>query len=93
MVRPTEKDMKVDLISTSEGVFPYIPAQDWVETEEDWVTNSKVNPMTVDLSSYDDMSELLKDSDISVESNLTSLKKAVYNLEQLLDNSIKEEGE
>ena len=88
MVKPTEKDMIVDLVPTSEGVYPYIPAQDWVESEEKWLENDKDNPMTVDVAQYGEFIELLKESDDSVGSNLQALKRAVSNMEHLIDNSI-----
>ena len=88
MVKPTEKDMIVDLVPTSEGVYPYIPAQDWVESEEDWVKNGKDNPMTIDISQYDELVGYLETSDKDVSDNLQALKQAVANMEHLLENSI-----
>ena len=88
MARPDRKDMIVELIPTSEGTFPYIPAQDWVESEEDWVENGKGNPMTIEISQYDELVGYLETSDKDVSDNLQALKRAVENMEQLLDNSI-----
>lgn len=88
MVRPDRKDMIVELVPTSDGAFPYIPAQDWVESEEDWVENGKDNPMTIEISQYDELVGYLETSDKDVSDNLQALKQAVENMEQLLDNSI-----
>lgn len=93
MVKPYEKDMIVDLVPTSDGVYPYIPAQDWVESEEDWFENSKENPLTINVAQHKEFVSLLEFSESYGKDSSQALEQAATNLKQLIDNSIKKEGE